>query len=385
MKKILPTLAVNLLLFILLDLLVGSVYMRKVGIPRKNQAIRISHPTYDHSLKPMIKGYDYWGADSFLLITNSLGFRDREQRDVPLTTSKYRVVWLGDSFTEGIGYDYEETFVGMFDVHSDTSVEHLNMGVASYSPELHNRKLGEFLEKGLKIDRLNVCLDVSDIQDEIFYSTQYYKTPKLDEYMDRSFLHRLPFFIEYANNNIRSLTLALVRKSLGMENRIYNPKPTPIKLQYTYERERVDDDTELFERWGRTGVELMAKNMDRILDSARKRGIEVSVVIYPWPHTVEAGLFENEYTRFWKDYCKRNGVELINLFESFRKFSDLMGSRKTLDSLYLKDDVHFNRAGNRFVYEEILKTTGDMSRKKPGCPRPLPSQTSIWSSDSLFL
>lgn len=365
MKRLTTVIFVNVLMFILLDLAVGSVYLRKTNVVRKNKSIRKQHPVYDHSLEPMMKGYDYWGADSFVLCTNSLGFRDREQRQVPMTSSKYRVVWIGDSFTEGIGFDYENTFVGMFDINSDSSEEHLNMGVASYSPELYARKLEDYFGKGLKIDRINVCLDVSDVQDEIFYSTAYYKTPRIDEYMDKGVLHRLPFFMEYANNNIRSLTLALVRKELGLNGKIYNPKTSPIKLQYAYERERVVDDRVLFDRWGRTGVSLMAKNMDRILDSARRKGIDLRVVIYPWPNTVETGVFDNEYTRYWQAYCKRNGIPLINLFESFKTFSDRMGARKTIDSLYIKGDVHFSRAGNRFVYDEILKSTSRMSAKMP--------------------
>jgi hypothetical protein len=36
------------------------------------------------------------------------GFKDSGVRDVPLTTDKHRILFMGDSFTEGIGVPYEK-------------------------------------------------------------------------------------------------------------------------------------------------------------------------------------------------------------------------------------------------------------------------------------
>jgi hypothetical protein len=48
------------------------------------------------------------------VITNSLGFKDAMPRNVPLHSKRKRVLFLGDSFTEGLGTSYNETFVGRF-------------------------------------------------------------------------------------------------------------------------------------------------------------------------------------------------------------------------------------------------------------------------------
>src|SRR5262245_4640640 len=71
-------------------------------------AFRIRDPVYDHTLKPKYDGFDIWGTRHARVLTNSLGFRDASTRDVPLVPDRKRVVFIGDSFTEGVGVDYQE-------------------------------------------------------------------------------------------------------------------------------------------------------------------------------------------------------------------------------------------------------------------------------------
>ena len=55
-----------------------------------------------------------WGSLKYKLITNSLGFRDLNQNNVKLKNDqKKRIYVVGDSFIEGVGYDYEYTAIGM--------------------------------------------------------------------------------------------------------------------------------------------------------------------------------------------------------------------------------------------------------------------------------
>src|SRR5262245_24471642 len=128
-------------------------------------AFRIRHPVYDHTLMPKYEGVDVWGTRRALFLTNSLGFRDASTRDVPLVTDRKRIVFIGDSFTEGLGVDYQETFVGRF-ASAFPDFEVLNAGVNSYSPSVFYEKLKYFLDLGLRFDEPIVYIDVSDIQDE---------------------------------------------------------------------------------------------------------------------------------------------------------------------------------------------------------------------------
>ncbi|HIF03288.1 MAG TPA: hypothetical protein EYQ84_08375 [Nitrospinaceae bacterium] len=70
------------------------------------------------------------------LHTNSLGFKDKSSRRISLLPSKNytkRIVFIGDSFTEGLMLEYKNTFVGIIDKElNKKSIQVLNAGVSSY-------------------------------------------------------------------------------------------------------------------------------------------------------------------------------------------------------------------------------------------------------------
>ena len=101
--------------------------------------LRIRDPVYHHTLTPKYDGFDLWGPHRFRILSNSLGFRDASTRDVPLVADRKRVVFIGDSFTEGIGLPYEETFVGRF-ARAFPELDVLNAAVFSYSPSIYYKK-----------------------------------------------------------------------------------------------------------------------------------------------------------------------------------------------------------------------------------------------------
>ena len=71
-------------------------------IPRTRGYHRKYHYYYHHDFVPNKEALEYWGKD-YIVHTNSLGFKDKSIRNVPLAVDKRRIVFMGDSFTEGIG------------------------------------------------------------------------------------------------------------------------------------------------------------------------------------------------------------------------------------------------------------------------------------------
>ena len=61
---------------------------------------------------------------------------------------------IGDSFIEGVGYNYEDTVVGHLDNAFSNKFEFLNASVVSYSPSIYYTKTAHYIEKGLKFDYL---------------------------------------------------------------------------------------------------------------------------------------------------------------------------------------------------------------------------------------
>ena len=81
----------------------------------KERSARVANPAYDHGFAPNFDGYDVWGEVRYRLVTNSLGFKDASTRNVPMKTSARRILLIGDSFAEGIGMAYEDSFAGLLD------------------------------------------------------------------------------------------------------------------------------------------------------------------------------------------------------------------------------------------------------------------------------
>jgi hypothetical protein len=55
-----------------------------------------------HKFNPLASAATYWGTEKVTIHTNSLAMRDDSKRHVSLNkTTDYRILFLGDSFTEG--------------------------------------------------------------------------------------------------------------------------------------------------------------------------------------------------------------------------------------------------------------------------------------------
>ena len=118
---------------------------------------------YHHSFAPNVNTYDIWGSFKYKFITNSLGFKDSTNRVINLQNSlTKRILINGDSFIEGIGFKYEDTFLGLLDKHlTKKNIEVLNAGVASQSPRIYLSKIKYLLEEeNLKFDELIIFLDI---------------------------------------------------------------------------------------------------------------------------------------------------------------------------------------------------------------------------------
>ncbi len=138
------------------------------------RAARIANPVYDHGFAADFDGYDVWGELRYRLVTNSLGFKDASARKVPLQPTSRRILLIGDSFAEGIGMSFEDSFAGqLYRAGQERSekIEFLNAGVASYSPSIYYKKIKYLLESGLQFDEVVLFSDTSDVTDE---ATSYF-------------------------------------------------------------------------------------------------------------------------------------------------------------------------------------------------------------------
>src|SRR5262249_48987259 len=92
------------------------------------------------------------------------------------------VLVIGDSFTEGLGFPFEDTFAGKLYLAGQATsekTEFLDAGVSGYSPTIYLEKIKYFLARGLKFDEVIVMSDISDVHEE---ATLYFCIDEVQEY-----------------------------------------------------------------------------------------------------------------------------------------------------------------------------------------------------------
>ena len=139
-KDIFLSLGIFIALFLIIDLTLG--YLDLKPMKKRYMEIRTQHHYYHHGLKPCKSSFfeEVASEYGYPLTTNSLGFKDSSTRQVPLKVDKKRILFIGDSFTEGLFIPYELTFTGQIAKYRP-DLDILNAGVSSYSPLIYYLKV----------------------------------------------------------------------------------------------------------------------------------------------------------------------------------------------------------------------------------------------------
>jgi hypothetical protein len=357
-------------LFLVSDLIYSNfLYAR----PSPDRPARIADADFHHSLAANFDGYDTW-ARRYRLVTNSLGFKDAAARTVPLRSDQRRVLLIGDSFTEGLGFPFAETFAGLLyraGQQREDKIEFLNAAVASYSPSVYYRKIKHLVEIGLQFDEVVVFSDVSDVYDEAtssFCSEQDRKADRDPQYQlycrpttlapDGSQRPEWRGFGRFWESNfvvtdgvqkmIRSKIDALRGKDIEKAFRVF---PYLGGSGWTLAK----DDREIFFRSIEieNGIANSLKNMQALADLLAARGIQLTIVVYPWPTQLAGEDRNSRQVEIWRKFCSRNCKVFIDLFPAFFAEKDVHADWYT--RLFIRGDVHFSAEGHRLMFRELAK------------------------------
>ncbi|HEY6003157.1 MAG TPA: carbamoyltransferase N-terminal domain-containing protein [Anaeromyxobacter sp.] len=312
-----------------LDLVLGSVLLP----PLKGCKIG----PYHHGLKANFDAVQEWHELRYRMTTNSLGLKDERVREVPLRGDRPRILVLGDSYAEGVGFPFGETAAGRFwDAIGRDRWEVLNGAVESYSPRLYLLKLRHLLDVvGLRIDELVVFIDISDPQDDLLYDEW---TPTQETYRLETFLQQHSLFRRLMRRHLVTLT--------PLRQRMW-------KDEETFERERATWTLEpgLLERWAARGLARSADHMAEVDAECRRRGIRLTIVVYPWVYQVLAGDRDSVQAAFWREFAASRGIDFVDLFPEL-----VDPSREPDLSPFLPPpDNHWSAAGNRRVGEALAR------------------------------
>jgi len=357
-----------LFILIILDFIITFFIFSKldlVDIFYPNKDHRVSNQFYHHSFKANVDTYDVWGKYKYKFITNSLGFKDKKNRDIYKKTKlNKRILINGDSFVEGIGFKYEDTFVGLLDKYLEKKeIEILNAGVASQSPILYYKKIFHLLEeKKIKFDELILFLDISDIPDEYYYSKNYTNNeiPKkhIRDKLQDFLIHNstIYLFFDVLFSNLKSLKNYIITKENAAN--FYNksiseitPNDIDIYKSIHVKRGNWTHDIKLWEKYGLKGRELSEKYLHKLNLLLKKHKIKFSLVIYPWPKQIYIQNQLELHSIFWEKWSKENEVNFINLFKDFK----ITNRDKVINQYFIPGDVHWNKEGHNYIYELIIK------------------------------
>jgi hypothetical protein len=350
---------------------------------------------YHHGLIANFEGWDNWGDVRYRLFTNNLGLRDAAVRDVPERSAQHRVLLIGDSFTEGIGVDFEESFAGMLYAAGQRQaekIEFLNGGTMSYSPTLFLARVKALLARGLRFDEVVVLSDVSDVRDEARnYFCQdedpdYRKLCKDDEPAVSKALCAStdPDVNKYCNHQ-EFYRLARLDNGSWFARHFPLTDATRVWIKFkvqglrglrkqrwtapTSETEWLFPDpveAEEYAPLGRDGgIRRSLQNMQRLADLLRSRDIPLTIAVYPWPVQLARNDVDSRQVKMWRDFCATSCKQFIDIMPAF--FAEKQQHADWYERLYIPGDVHYSAGGNRLMFRELAtRLLPDQTRLSSG-------------------
>jgi lysophospholipase L1-like esterase len=364
-------------LFLAVDLAISHSNIKYRILP---DVFAIQDQRLNHSFAPNVShAYAIWGRQRYYFYSNSLGFRDSSVRRVePISAKPHRIVFIGDSFTEGIGMPWGDSFVGLF-AAAYPNVEVLNGGVRSYSPSIYLEEIRRLLDAGIKFDHVAVYIDISDIQDEAAaYVTDsagnivdYKDHPDFGAHVGDPSVQTVaqpgqyPPLLQFFRNHFLLSRYIVTRLYnlyvLKTSKRILSGRYAQLGLLRSSWTVHGDLPLGYGEMGVSGGVQKAMLNMTALTQLLRERNIKFSVGVYPWPDQVMFDTSESVGMTIWRDWCKSQGCALfINHFPDFfpsdRAAED---NSAVLDKYYIPGDVHFNEDGNKLIAARLINAFRD--------------------------
>tara|TARA_Y100000590_G_scaffold46748_1_gene49510 strand:- start:2220 stop:3371 length:1152 start_codon:yes stop_codon:yes gene_type:complete len=372
-KKIIIFISIYLIFDIIFFSILPEKYKSKLY---NNRAHRIKSYYYHHDLRPMASFYDQWGYEKYEIFTNNLGFKDKYNRKVKF--KEKNILFIGDSFTEGVGLKYEDTVVGIIDKNlklNSKDIEVLNAGVQSYSTDIYLSKIYHLLErKKMPITDIVLIVSGGDFFDDSFKYLDLDKNYILD-HTDQKNKYVIQLINFYKSNTLIYQFISritppkvipeIIKSFFKKNNHLdYNLKEKNLKKTSNEKLLKLNflnlkdynyffSETE-FNKWGKQAIDKSMGNLKKIKKITSKYNINLNVLYIYEPILI----------------LKQPNKDVINyIISSFKKIEDnnfqfytiknyLNGFENNFEAyknLFFIGDIHWNKKGNQSVAKEILE------------------------------
>ena len=366
-----------LFIFILSDIVFFAFIPSEIKLKLyNNRAHRIKSYYYHHDLRPMASFYDHWGYERYKIYTNSLGFKDEFNRKVKFKNKN--ILFIGDSFTEGVGVRYEDTYVGLIDKHlkkNDKNVEILNAGVQSYSTSIYLSKIYHLIErKKLPITDIVIMISGGDFYDDNFKYLELNEDYVLN-HIDQKNKIMIKIINFYKSNTLTYQFLSRITppkvipqliKSIFESNKTKTNYDEKEKELLSIRNNEIDQiqflnrsdyaylySIEEFDLWGKKAIDKSLYNLKQIIELTEKNEINLNIF-----YLYEPVIFLKKPNKKQFDYLinslenlKKTNVNVNFIRDVYKEFENPYEAYK---SLFFIGDIHWNKKGNKKVSEEIL-------------------------------
>ena len=352
---------ISLLIFLILFLIILTDFILSNTFLKNEHCNQ--YYEYYYELKKNCSGR-YRFKNSFPLsniYTDEMGLRVGKAK-IKKDKNKNNIFIFGDSFTYGVGLNYEDTYVGLLEKNLKENYNVYNFAVGSYSPSVHTYKLKETLNKNLTPNKVIIFLDLTDVFDEASRWNYDSENNQIKLNYNLIFQRNLIDEQKFKENNFKLLVnffsylnyySRLARDKLN--NKFFEEYKVKQSNQgsFTYtSKKNLNRDfwgNNLFEK----GLNKLKARFDELTKISLANNFELFVVIYPWAETLEFGQSEFDWQNFAKELCVENKCQVIDLFPKFQKYKNQ--NKYWNNELYFLHDEHFNAKGDFLVFEELLK------------------------------
>lgn len=359
------TLIVSIFLLLIIDFFVGDYFLPcsernhlTASRCREGSAARVPHPIYHHDLAKNFNGEQYWGPLRYDLCTDDNGFKI-SCKSTERQEKRFDLAFIGDSFTEGIGLTYEETFVGQI-AQSVPTLKIANLGVSSYSPSIYLAKIKYLLEQGVFFKELVVYVDISDIQDEALYY----------RFSDGVVLSKQ----SVTETGVVATEVSILKKFSRwafpltyyglhvLKTRIFSDEELQSAEHYfsfDYSRSSWTYNAKS-QGYGETGVQggidQSVEAMTELSALLKSYGITLSVGVYPWPAQILYDTEHSEQVVIWREFCETKCLNFYNSFDSFFSLKKKFGAERLISEYFIAGDVHHNAKGAEIIANDFLSS-----------------------------
>tara|TARA_A100000164_G_scaffold317384_1_gene297967 strand:+ start:669 stop:1769 length:1101 start_codon:yes stop_codon:yes gene_type:complete len=350
---------ISLILFLLLDVTIGK-YINKKFIQKDLIDVDTSYgksdSTYDHRFSKNYNSIIGWGNLRYRLCTDNNSFRiscNKKRKD----EKNFDIAFIGDSFTEGLGYDYEKTFVGLIESKLKNK-KIANLAMTSYSPSIYLSKINYLIDSGYKFREVIVFLDLSDLPDDVLcYQVDELKVKRKKDYLNcyNNLNNTENKFSKFISKNFK---ISILLKDFINDNLLDNKNNEKLlkslinhsRSEWTYNYKKENFNNMMLDE----STSISINHMNNLHILLKKNSIDLSVAVYPWPGTLKNDSADNLQVKIWKKFCELKCKKFYNFMPAFFSKFENQDFYKNYKKYFITEDIHYNQIGNKLIADEFF-------------------------------